>query len=140
MNNFQPGHNCPVRFQVLGQGPVSLLNVTSHNLDLSVLLYDTTHTGNLGNTSRTVGKRDAAATVSYDIDADAPPYLNPPLIIDGVSGFFLFYYSALTLGRPLQVPMTIEKVHYEMQIGSQTKGSFDAKLNGHIGVIVYPGL
>jgi hypothetical protein len=140
LNNYQPSHNCPVRFQVLGQGTVAQINVTSHDLDIEVLLYDVTNVTHGGDRARIAGLRDASATINADFDADYPPYLFPPNIIEGTSGIFLFYYSALALGRPIQVPMIIGKIHYSMKIAEQTKWSFDVKLNKLAGLLVYPGL
>lgn len=136
---FQAGHNCPVRFQVSGQA-VATLAVTAHSLDISVLLYNVTNTSHGGDTARIAGLRDAAGSIQADFDADLPPYLNPPFIQEGVSGIFLFFYSAVSLNRPIQVPMIIEKVHYSMQVGSQTKYSFDVKMNKLAGLLVYPSL
>ncbi len=131
-NNFMAGHNCPVQFQVLGQNVVSLLAITSHNLDIERALYDVTNTSHGGDRARISGLRDCKGTVSADFDADVPPYLNPPFIEEGVSGIMLFYYSSYALGRPIQVPIIIGSIHYKMEVGAQIKYSFD------VAMFVYP--
>ena len=136
--NYQSGHNTGVYFEVLGQGTVSSLCVSSHSLDISVLLFDVTGTCHGGNTARLAGKRDAAGTVNAFFDADSPPYLNPPYIREGVSGVMLFYFSSLALGRPMQVPVIIEKVHYETAVAGETKYSFDVKMNSLAGTFAMP--
>ena len=139
MDNFQSGANCPVRFQVTGQGGVSTLNVTSHNLDEMMTLADVSNTSHGGRSARLATKGDHKGTVNADFDADYPPYLNPPFIRAGVSGIMLFFYSALSLGRPIQVPVIIGRVHYEMAgVGSQTKWSFDVEENILAGLFVMP--
>ena len=137
-NNYQPGFNCPVLFQVLGQGTVATLNVTSHNMDELVALIDVSGTIHAGRTGRLSAKGDHAGTVNAEFDADNPPYLNPPLIRAGISGIFFFYFSAISLSRPLQWPGVIEKVHYETSTAAESKWSFDVKENANAGFVVYP--
>lgn len=137
-DNYQAGAFAPVQFQVLGQGQVALLNVTGHNLDDLIALIDVSGTRHAGLTARLAAKADAAGTVNAEFDADNPPYLNPPNIRKGVSGILLAYYSALSLGRPFQVPVIIEKVHYETSVAAESKWSFDWRMNAIAGVFVYP--
>lgn len=142
MNNYQPGFACPVQWVPYDLGKISgrlvTLDVESHSVDISVILSEIMHTGLGGDTGRLANRRDASGTVNADFDADLPPYLDPPRLREGQSGYILFYYSALSLKRPIQVPMIIEKLHYEMQQGSHTKYSFDVKMNALIGTIIYP--
>ncbi len=135
---FQAGHNCPVSFQVFGQGAIALLNVTSHSMDELIALFDVSNTGHGGRTARLAGKGDHSGTVNCDFDADFPPYRNPPNIRAGVSGVILSYFSAYVLGKPITVPVIIEKVHYETAVGSQSKWSFDVKENIIAGSFVMP--
>lgn len=136
--NFVPGTVTPVSFQVFGQGIVSLLNITGHSMDEMTQLFDVSNTGHGGRTARLAGKGDHSGTVNADFDLDAPPYLNPPNIRSGVSGIILAYFSHYSLGRPMQIPVIIEKVHYEVSIGSQSKWSFDVKENIIAGSFVMP--
>lgn len=137
-NNFQAGHLCPVQLQVAGQGILSTIAVTSHNLDIERLLYDVTNTSHGGDRARISGLRDVKGTVNADFDADVPPYIFPPLIQEGVSGIMFFFYSAISLGRPIQVPIIIGAIHYKMEVGAQTKYSFDVSMNKLAGLMVYP--
>ncbi|HLN30476.1 MAG TPA: hypothetical protein VK395_22220 [Gemmataceae bacterium] len=158
-NNFQRGDLCPVVFQPIGGSPVTL-NITSHNVDFTSTLFEVTHTGlNGAGVARIAGKQDASGTVKADYDSDLSPYAASPNIRNGVSGVILFYVGAPTApvgvtgqqppvqGKPLQVPVIIEKVHYESAVHNQVKFSFEVKLNVIAGLagtsnpplqIVYP--
>lgn len=136
-NNFHGGENQPVQFAVTG-GANALLNVTGHSLDIMRILFDVTNTSHGGDTARISGKRDASGTVNADFDADLPPYLNPPNIIEGVLGIMLFFYSPLVLGRPIQVPVIVEKIHYQSAVDAKTIYSFDVKMSKIAGALVYP--
>ncbi len=137
-NNFQRGDLCGIQFIVAGANPYTL-NVTSHNLDLSVLLFDITHTGlNGAGTARLAGKPDASGTVNADYDADASPFLNTPNIRPGAAGTIAFFVAGPT-GAPsaqsIQVPVIVEKVHFESSVQSQVKYSFEVKQNVLAGLI-----
>lgn len=72
-----------------------------------------------------------------DMDLDEPPYLDPPLLIAGVSGMGAFGVSALKL---IQVPLIIEQLHFSSATDQEVKWDFDAKCNSRAGFIVYPPL
>lgn len=131
-NNFQRGDLCPVVFQPVSGAAVTL-NVTSHNLDISSLLHEVTHTGHAGaGTARIAGKPDASGSVTMDYDADRTPYaLN---LLNGTSGYMLFY---VTPTRPIQVPIIIEKVNYKSAVGGKVEFGCDVKMNVNIGSLVY---
>lgn len=135
---FVPGHACGVAFQVYGQGTVALLCVTSHTMEELVQLFDVSNTCHNGRTARLAGKGDHSGTINADMDLDAPPYLNPPYIRAGVSGVMYSHFKHYALGLPMQIPVIIEKVHYEFSIGSQSKWSFDVKENCLAGTFAMP--
>lgn len=138
MNSYTPGHLTGVYWSAVGAQRGSWLNVAEHNLDIEALLYDVTSTDSGGITQRITGKLDASATVRAFLDNDFPPYLTPPAIITGASGALLFFFSAVVLNRPFQVPMTIQKVHYGAKVDGASEWAFDSKLNGLVGQLVYP--
>jgi len=154
MNNFQRGDLCPVAwspFTGSGFATAFFLNVTSHNGDISSLLFDVTHTGlNGAGTGRIAGKQDASGTINADLDIDNTPY-DYYGIRNGQGGFLTYFLSSPLLGTPrfVEIPMSIEKVHYEVAVQSQVKYSFDAKMNVILGLagtgsppllIIYPAL
>ena len=137
--NYQRGDFCPVLWQPAG-GALATLNIKAHSLDISSLLFDVSNTGSSlltgGLRARIPGLRDVQGTVSADYDLDSPPY-GAISIFDGLSGVCGFNLSPL---KTLQVPVIIEKVHYEMAVESEIKYSFDVKANSRAGLIVYPPL
>jgi len=133
--NFQRGDYVPVGWNPQGGAGV-VLNIKSHSLDISVLLFDTTNTGSGGFRSRLAGVGDAAGTVNADYDLDLSPY-RAALITAGISGIANFYLSPTNF---IQVPTIIEKVHYESAVESEVKYSFDVKGNSRAGLFVYPAL
>lgn len=131
-DNYQRGDLCPVVFQP-SNGPAYTLNVTGHNLDISSLLFDVTGTRHGGaGTARIAGKRDVDGSVAMKYDADLAPYAL--YLIDGVSGMMLFY---VTPTRPVQVPVIIEKVHYQCTVGSDVEFVCNVKMNILAGALVY---
>jgi hypothetical protein len=143
MNNFQRGDLVGVAF---GPTPdtAAILNVTGHNLEDSAHLHDVTHTGLNGiGTARIAGLNDISGTIHADFDADAPPYLNPPRITSGTSGWLIFVLGAppgsvgnlgSSIQRQIEVPIIVEKVHYESAVKNQVKYSFNVKMNVLAGV------
>lgn len=131
-NNFQRGDLIPVTFQPVSGAAVTL-NITGHNLDISSLLHEVTHTGHNGaGTARIAGKQDVSGTVTMDYDADRSPYsLN---LTNGTSGFMLFY---VTPTRPIQVPIIIEKVNYKSAVAGKVEFGCDVKMNVNVGTLVY---
>lgn len=123
-------------WQPVGGAAVTLC-ITSHNLDISVLTYETISTCSGGLMARLVGRTDAKGTVNADLDLNAPPYLAPQSIIPGLSGILVF---GLAPGRGIQVPILIPKIHYEAAVQDKVKYSWDAELNSNIGQLVYPAI
>lgn len=133
------GDQCPAIWQPVNLGlPASALNIHDDSLDLTALLIDVTNTGSGGLTSRLVGKLDAAGTVNADVDLNIPPYLAPLFIVPGVSG--VVGKTVGPLGRIFQVPVSVEKVHYQSAIDTEVKYSFDHKMNARAGFLIYPTL
>lgn len=131
-NSFQRGDLCPVVFQP-SSGAAVTLHVTGHNLDISSLLFDVTHTGHNGaGTARIAGKRDCDGSVTMDYDADRSPYSLS--LLDGTSGYMLFY---VTPTRPIQVPIIIEKVNYKSAVAGKVEFGCSVKMNVNIGDLVY---
>lgn len=133
-DNFQPGHLCPVRFKPDG-GNDATLNVKSHNLDLTALLHDVTGTRHAGVRARIGGPADAQGTVQADFDLDEAPYHDPPSIRPTVRGLMFFHISPT---KAIQVPVIVERLHFESAVESQVKYSFDVKMNALAGALVYP--
>lgn len=136
MFNYQRGDFVGVVFAATGLAPYTL-GIKSHSLDLTCLLFDVTSTLSGGITARISGKLDAKGTVNADFDADAPPYGNPPAIIPGVRGICLFGVSAV---RAVQVPVVVEKLHFESSVEAEVKYSFDCSMDSLAGQFVFPAL
>ena len=135
--NFSPGHFVPVEWQRDGTAVVSTLNIKSHDLRLSVLLHDVTGSAAGGVRARLAGPTDVAGQVMCDLDLDAPPYIDPPLILPGASGITNFGVSA---SKGIQVPVIVEELHFSSAIDQEVKWDFSCKANSIAGVIVYPAL
>lgn len=135
MNNFQPGHFAPVAWQATGLAAVTL-QIKDHNVEMSVLLHDVTHTGTAGVRGRIAGPRDASGSVNASLDLDLPPY-GAASIFEGLPGICAFGFSPLKL---LQIPVRIEKVRYQSAVESEVKYGFDVKMSAFSGFIVYPAL
>ncbi len=140
MNNFQRGELCPVAFAPYTAGNLGTfvtLQITGYHADSTVKLADVTHTGlNGAGTGRLACKPDFSATINADFDADLPPYESPPSLNAGTNGLILFALSAAggTPANPneeqdISMPVVIEKLHFQSQVGSQVKYSFDVKQN-----------
>ncbi|HEX5272706.1 MAG TPA: hypothetical protein VFW33_19550 [Gemmataceae bacterium] len=136
MFNFSPGHFAPVAWQRTG-GVLGVLNIKQHDLKISVLLHDVTSTGSLGVRARLAGPTDVAGQVTCDLDLDAPPYLDPPLMLPGISGVAAF---GMSIARSIQVPLIVEQLHFASAIDSEVKWDTDMKCNSRAGLIVYPAL
>jgi hypothetical protein len=134
-NQMVSGHANPIQFQAVGQGQVATLNITGHTWDEEVLRHIITHTGSGGIQARLAGVLDGKGTVQADYDGGLPPYLNPPLIVAGVSGLMLFY---VTPQKAFQVPMIIAKVHYESAVQGKVSWSMDVEMNSQAGVYLRP--
>ena len=134
-NNFQRGDLCPVYFQATGAAASQRINITGWNGDLEAARYLVTHTGTEGCAARIAGTEDGRGTVNGDYDMDLPPYASVPYIRQGISGIILCYVSST---KAIQIPIIIAKVHYESQVGSQVKWSFDWEYNKLAGNHVYP--
>lgn len=134
-NVFVSGHANPVVFQVLGQGAVATLNITGSTWDEEINTILVTHSGSGGVAARIPNVLDGKGTVNADVDLLAPPYLNPPLIVPGVSGTFLIFIAP---GRAFQVPAIIPKVHYESQVQGKVSYSFDLEMNSLVGLYLRP--
>jgi hypothetical protein len=98
-----------------------------------VLLFDVTHTGFGGSgTARISGKPDMAGTINYDLDLDLAPFGVTLSVTPGTSGLIYIYVGntnapAGVLGKAIQCPVIVEKLHFETAITSQLKGSIDVK-------------
>lgn len=136
-NNFSPGHFAPVQWQREGVAPLHTLNIKSHDLRLSVLLHDVTGTKANGVRARLAGPTDVAGQVMCDLDLDDPPYVDPPLILPGISGIASFGMSA---ARGIQVPLIVEELHFASAIDQEVKWDFSSKCNSRAGMIVFPPL
>lgn len=134
--SFSPGHFAPVQWQRTG-GVLSTLNIKQHDLKISVLLHDVTGTAALGVRMRLAGPTDVQGQVTCDFDLDLPPYLDPPLILPGISGVAAF---GLSSNRAIQVPLIVEQLHFASAIDSEVKWDTDMKCNSRAGFIVYPPL
>lgn len=134
--NFSPGHFAPVAWQRTG-GVAGTLNIKQHDLKISVLLHDVTGTASLGVRGRLAGPTDVAGQVMCDLDLDVPPYIDPPLMLPGISGVAAFGMSA---SRAIQVPVIIEQLHFASAIDQEVKWDTDMKANSRAGLIVYPAL
>lgn len=134
MFNLQRGDLVPAAWFPIG-GAITLLNIRSHNLDISALLFDVTSSGSGGLTARLAGKVDCAGTIQADYDLDLSPYLAVPAIVTAGRGFAYFYLSPT---RFFQIPAVIEKVHYEVAVESEVKYSWDVKCDSRVGALVYP--
>ena len=141
MFNFQPGFVTGVQFKATGQGNTATLNaISSKSIDFLCTLIDVSgyNMAQQGRTGRLAGKLDTAVTISMHFDADNPPYLNPPFIQPGVSGILLYFLSTLSLNRPIQVPVIIEKCHSEDSYETNVKWNVDIKENAYAGLFVWP--
>jgi hypothetical protein len=102
-----------------------------------VLTFDVTNTSHGGNTARLGGKRDGRGTIQLDFDADLPPYLAQPNIIEGVSGVVQEFVSPT---RAIQTPVIIKAVKYVSSVGAQLKFTVDWEFNILAGLYVLPGV
>ncbi len=144
-NRFVPGHFAPVSWtptlgplaNVPALGASTLLNIKSHDLKLSVLLHDVTHTGSLGVRGRLAGPLDADGNVQLDLDLDQLPFLAIPLIAPGISGIAVF---GLSLVGGIQVPLIVETLHFASAVDKEVMWDFAGKMNSRAGFLVYPAL
>ena len=135
LNNFSPGFANPVAWTAFGQGGPITLNVKKHSIDVESLLYDVTHTGTGGVRARLAGPVDASGNVLASLDLDLPPYAPALSIVAGQRGVALFYLSPT---RFLQLPCSVQKLHFESAIESEVLWNFDTKMNALAGFFVYP--
>lgn len=134
MFNFQTGEFCPVAWQASG-GALVTLNIRSHNLELSVLLLDVTTTGSGGVRSRIASLFDVSGTVETVFDLDIPPYAPAPAILPGYKGVALFFIAP---NAAIQVPLSVEKLHFQSAVDKEVVYSWDGKCNSLAGAVVYP--
>lgn len=136
MNNFSPGHFAAVAWQADGAAAATVLQIKDHNVELSVLLHDVTHTGTNGVRARLAGPLDAQGTVNAGLDLDVPPYGAVSLLpgVKGVCGF------GLNATRLIQVPVSVEKLKFISAVDKDVMYGFDVKMNALAGVLVYPAL
>jgi len=131
MATFVRGDLAPVALRT----PTGFMNITGYSLDHTVLLYDVTHTGFGGaGTARIGGKPDVAGTINADLDIDLAPFGGTLAILPGTSGIIFFYVSntnvpGQVVGKAVQVPVIVEKLHWETAIQSQLKYSLDIKMD-----------
>lgn len=134
---FQGGQFVGVGWQAQGLGVATALNIKSHDLKLSVALFDVTGVLAGGVRARIGGPSDADGNVQCDMDLLAPPYANPPLIQPGVSGIALFGLSPV---KSIQVPLIVETLHFASAIDKEVAWDFATKCNSLAGFIVFPAL
>lgn len=150
MQNFLPSHFAPAGWGLVSQtgypasplGTPVILNVKGHTLDLSVMLFDVTHTGTGGVRARIAGPLDAKGVVEADLDLDLTPW-NPSLQIKpGLRGIALFAYAILPGGvlDMMQVPVIVEKLHTATQIDAEVKWNMDVSMDALAGLLIYPAL
>ncbi|MCC6421628.1 MAG: hypothetical protein IT429_25695 [Gemmataceae bacterium] len=131
---FVAGWQAGVSFQPAG-GASTEVPVTGHNLDIMAQLFDVTQTSHNGGTARIAGKTDVSGTVNGALDADAMPHNAPLSIRPGTRGIIL---QKITPTKAVQVPVIVEKLHYEAAVGNEVRFSFDVKYNVLAGDLVYP--
>jgi|SRR5579859_7436702 len=132
---FVSGHANPFAFQVLGQTNVATLNIKSSSWDEEINMILVTHSGSGGIAARLANVLDGHGTIACDLDLLAPPYMNPPLIIPGISGLALYYIAPT---RSIQIPVMVGKVHYEGQVQGQSMWTFDIAMNSLAGQYIRP--
>jgi hypothetical protein len=131
MSTFVRGDLSPVAFRT----PTTFFNITGYSLDHTILLFDVTHTGLGGaGTARIAGKPDMKGTVNYDLDIDLAPFGATLSVLPGTSGIMYWYISNTNvpgniLGKAIQVPVIVEKLHWETAITSQVKGTIDVSMD-----------
>jgi hypothetical protein len=133
MATFTRGDLAPVAFKTAN----GFFNVTAYNLDHTILLFDVTHTGYAGaGTARIAGKPDCKGLVNYDLDLDFAPFGQKFGILPGTSGLMFWYIGntnaqsgGTVFGSAIQVPVIVEKLHFETAITSQLKGSIDVSMD-----------
>lgn len=133
--NFQRGDLAFFQFQPIGGG-ITTLNITEHNLDIEVALFEVLNTGSGGFMARIVGRTDAKGTINADFDVDIPNYLVPQ-ILPGVRNLSQFGLAPL---RGIQIPSVVSKLHYSVAVSSQVKYSFDVAMDSRAGAVVYPAI
>lgn len=136
INNFQRGDLVPASWTPTGGG-TAVLQIKNHNIDISALLVDVTHTGLGGVTGRIGQKIDAAGSINADFDLDFPPYGNPPLIVPATSGICVFGVSP---AKGIQIPSIVERLRFQSAVETAVQYSFDVKCNRLAGALVFPSL
>lgn len=134
---YSAGHFVPVEWQRDGSNVITTLAIKSHDLRISALLHDVTSSATGGGRARLAGPLDVAGQVMCDLDLDAPPYVDPPLLLPGVSGITNF---GVSVSKGIQVPVILEELHFSSAIDQEVKWDFSVKMNQLAGVIVYPAL
>ncbi len=137
MQNFQRGDLVNAGWAPTG-GVLLILNIRSHTLKLTSLLYDVTNTGSGGVRARLTGPSDYEGTIAASYDLDAPPYLFLG-IYHGTQGIATFGVNAAQT-RFFQVPVSIESVEYSTAIENELRYQFAVKGNSRAGFLVYPPL
>ncbi len=139
--NFQRGDFVPASFQSVApggtpttNGPLVILNIKGHTLDLIAMLYDVTSSGSGGLKARLGGTLDAEGTINASLDLDLVPY-GAPLIVAANSGIAVFGVSPT---KGIQVPVIIERVPFKSGVDSEVQYSIQCKMNQLAGFLVYP--
>lgn len=132
--NFSPGQFCGANWIQTG-AQAAFLEIRGHNLDVSVMLFDVSNTGNVGGRSRMAGLLDAAGTINTFLDLDQPLYAQGVNVQPGVRGLAEF---GVSLTRQIQIPSIIEKLHFATTVDQALEASFDAKMDARSGVLVFP--
>lgn len=116
--------------------PPQLLNMKNDSVDLSCLLYDITNTGSFGVKSRLAGTADYSGTINATFDLANPPYLPPLYILPGMQG--IYGKGVSVSGKVIQLPVVLEKVHYQSGVESEVQYSADVKGSARAGTLIYP--
>lgn len=131
MATFTRGDLAPVAFRT----PNQFFNVTGWNSDNSILLFDVTNTSHGGaGTARIAGKPDFKGTMNYSFDLDNALFGNNFSVLPGTSGIMFWYIGNTNvpgnvLGKAIQTPVIVEKLHFESAVTSEVKGSCDVSMN-----------
>lgn len=132
--NFSPGQFCGATWSPVGGAP-GTLEIRGHTLDLSVMLFDVSNTGNPTGRARLAGLDDVAGTVNTFLDLDLPLYSAIVVIVPASRGIASF---GMSLVRGIQTPVIVEKLHFQVTTDTALEASFDVKMDCRVGLIVYP--
>lgn len=134
-NRFQRGDLLPFRW-ANALGVVFNIGIKGKTTDFMALLFDVTNTNHGGLTARIAGKFDGQGNVTITWDADQPSF-GPPLIVPQANGIIAYGVSLVGV---VQIPVVVEKVHWEDKVESEFSWNFDWKFNTLSGLLVYPAV